>query len=161
MKLEEYKANSFTKFGIDWALLTAGVEGDFNTMTIGWGGFGTIWNKPAAFLLVKPNRYTFEFISRHDEITVSFYDDKYRKALGIFGSVSGREVNKAEATGFTPKVLEHGVTYEEAAETVVCQKLFMQQLDIEKFPDLAAPFYSRPGEAQAHYLIIAEVKEVL
>ena len=120
-----------------------------------------MWNKPAAFLLVKPTRYTFEFISRHDEITVSFYDDKYRKALGIFGSVSGREVNKSEATGFTPKVLEHGVTYEEAAETVVCQKLFMQQLDIEKFPDLAAPFYSRPGEAQAHYLIIAEVKEVL
>lgn len=35
----------FTKFNNQWALLTAGDETNFNTMTISWGGMGTLWNK--------------------------------------------------------------------------------------------------------------------
>ena len=161
MDIKDFQTFPFTKFDKEWALLTAGVENDFNSMTISWGGMGTFWNKPVVFLFVKPVRYTYEFVSRHEEITVSFYDKKFKKALGIFDSNSGRDIDKAKAAGLTPKFLEGGVTYEEAVETLICKKLLMQTLDKEKFPEVAAPFYSLPNEELAHYLVIAEVTKII
>lgn len=35
----------------DWALLTAGKEGDWNTMTVSWGGVGELWGKDVVFVL--------------------------------------------------------------------------------------------------------------
>lgn len=161
MDFKNYQTSPFTKFDKDWAILTAGTGDDFNGMTISWGGMGTLWNKPVVFLFVKPVRYTYEFVSRHDEITVSFFDKKFRKALSIFGSKSGRDLDKAKAAGLTPKILSGGVTYEEAAETLVCKKLTMQKLDKDAFPEAAAPFYSLKGEELAHCLVIAEVTEII
>ena len=163
MDIKNYQTHPFTKLDKDWALLTAGVEGDFNSMTISWGGMGTIWFKPVVFVVVKPTRYTFEFIGRHDEITLSFYGSEYKKALGIFGSKSGRDIDKVKTAGLTPKILENGVTYAEASETLVCKKLFMQQLDKSKFPEMALQYYDGRGEkeAPAHNLIIAEVLDIL
>ena len=163
MDIQNFTAQSFTKFDHDWAILTAGNKDDFNSMTISWGGLGTLWNKPVAFLFVKPTRYTFEFVSKHDEITISFYDKEYKKALAIFGSKSGRDIDKASATGFTPKFLDHGVTYEQAKETIVCKKLFMQQLDKSKFPESVLDFYNGRGEKELppHYFVVAEVTDIL
>ncbi len=160
MDIQDFQTHPFTKFDKEWALLTAGVEGDFNSMTISWGGMGTMWNKPVVFLVVRPVRYTYEFMGRHDEITVSFYDDKYKKALGVFGSKSGRDIDKAKETGLMPKALSAGVTYDEAKETIVCRKLFMQQLDKDSFPELASQFYNGK-ENPAHYLVIAEVTDII
>ena len=44
----EFKTDIFTLFDKKWALVTAGGQDSFNTMTISWGGMGTIWNKPVA-----------------------------------------------------------------------------------------------------------------
>lgn len=46
----------------DWALLTAGKEGDWNTMTVSWGGVGELWGKDVVFVFVRPQRYTLEFM---------------------------------------------------------------------------------------------------
>ena len=37
--------NPFTKIGKEWALLTAGDENGFNTMTVSWGAMGFMWGK--------------------------------------------------------------------------------------------------------------------
>jgi len=162
MDKNTYQIRPFTKFGRDWGILTAGIKGDFNSMTIGWGGLGTIWGRPVAFLFVKPVRYTFDFIERHDEITVSFYDDKYRRVLGaIFGGISGRDADKAAEAGFTPEYLEDGVTYKEASETLVMHKIYMQQMDKSGFPQAARPFYQSDREHSAHYMIIAELDRII
>lgn len=42
MAFEDYTTHPFTKFDKDWALLTAGTMNDFNSMTISWGGMGTM-----------------------------------------------------------------------------------------------------------------------
>ena len=89
MNIQDFIAHPFTKLDKDWALLTAGIQGDFNSMTISWGGMGTMWHKPVLFLVVKPTRYTYEFVTRHEEITVSFYDAAYKKALGVLMGCSG------------------------------------------------------------------------
>jgi len=159
MKLTDYTEKPFVHFAEDWAILTAGIKGDFNSMTIAWGALGTMWGKPAAFLVVKPSRHTYDFLERHDEITLSWYDDKHKKALGsIFGAKSGRDIDKAKEAGFTPVEIAGGITYEEARETMVLKKLFMQQLDRSKFSQEILKWYPAGGkEEPAHYLIIAEV----
>ena len=50
----------------DWALLTAGKEGDWNTMTVSWGGVGELWGKDVVFVFVRPQRYTLEFMEKYD-----------------------------------------------------------------------------------------------
>ena len=54
----EFTTNIFEQFDKKWALLTAGNAEDFNTMTISWGGLGTIWNKPVATVYVRTSRLT-------------------------------------------------------------------------------------------------------
>ncbi len=160
MEVGDFKAKSFEKFDKEWALLTAGVPEDFNSMTISWGGLGTMWGMPVAFIVVKPSRYTFEFLQRREELTLSWYAPSYKKALSIFGSKSGRDTDKVFLTGFTPVGVGGSVTYKEAEETLICRRLFMQQLDKTKFPQEALRWYPEgTKDEKAHYLIIAEVKE--
>ena len=68
-----FNADSFDIFDKEWALLTAGTRQRCNTMTISWGGLGTLWNKPVATVYVKPVRYTHEFMEQSDYFTISFY----------------------------------------------------------------------------------------
>ena len=82
MKISDYEIN-LSKFDKEWALLTAGDSSKFNTMTISWGGFGTLWHKPVITVYVRKNRYTHEFMENNEYFTVSFYDSEYKKDLGI------------------------------------------------------------------------------
>lgn len=60
------EADVFRKFDKQWALVTAGTPEHYNTMTISWGGLGTLWRRPVATVYVKKNRYTFEFMEQSD-----------------------------------------------------------------------------------------------
>ncbi len=42
-----------------------------NTMTIGWGNIGFIWNKPIMMVPVRYSRYTYSMIDGSDTFTVS------------------------------------------------------------------------------------------
>lgn len=160
MRVDDFEVKPFKRFSKDYAILTAGVEGDFNSMTIGWGGFGTIWNTSVVFLFVKPTRYTYEFIEKHNEMTISFYDSKDKmKLVGVFGSTTGKKVDKVKESGFTVKPINGGVTYEEAVETIVARKLYMQEMNPDKFPGFASGFYGE-GESAPHTFIIAEVARI-
>ena len=83
------EADVFRKFDKQWALVTAGTPEHYNTMTISWGGLGTLWRRPVATVYVKKNRYTFEFMEQNDYFTVSFYPEAQRRALSLLGSTSG------------------------------------------------------------------------
>ena len=85
------QVDPFTKFEKDWALLTAGTEGHFNSMTIGWGALGTVWNKDVLTVYVRPDRYTWQFLKDSDTFTVAFFPERCRKALTIMGTLSGRD----------------------------------------------------------------------
>ena len=63
----------FEQFDKKWALLTAGSMEKFNTMTVSWGGLGTLWGKPVATVYVRQSRYTHEFMDNGEYFTVSFY----------------------------------------------------------------------------------------
>ena len=65
-KLHETDLNTFScetfQIFAEAPLLTAGNRDRFNTMTIGWGGLGTLWGMPVCTVYVRPERYTYEFM---------------------------------------------------------------------------------------------------
>lgn len=68
----------FRMFQVNTALLTAGDEKHLNTMTIGWGQLGTLWNLPVCTVYVRPERYTYEFMEAQDTFSVSVLPDSAR-----------------------------------------------------------------------------------
>ena len=157
--MEKFETSAFEVFGKEWALLTAGSIDDYNTMTIIWGGMGTLWAKPVVTVYVKPIRYTYEFMERSDYFTVSFYDEKFRPDLTVLGTESGRDGDKVAKTSLVPVKADDGVTFKQAKRTLLCKKLYTQKLDLEKFPEgVAEKFYVNEP---AHVMYIGEVIKIL
>ena len=97
--LNDLCINPFNEFNYTWPILIAGdKENGFNGMTVSWGGLGTLWGKPVGFVFVRKSRYTYEFIEKSNSLTLSFLNEDYINAKKIFGSRSGRDVNKFEAS---------------------------------------------------------------
>lgn len=155
----EAKLDIFSMFHGRWALLTAGTPEDYNTMTIGWGDMGTVWNKPTVTVYVRENRYTYEFMQRHKEFTVCFFPEAARKDLALLGKLSGRDGDKIAQTGLTPKPLENTVGFAEAELTFVCKTLYSHRMDRTQVPrEIVERYYT--GDDTIHHLYIAEVVDV-
>ena len=155
----EFRTDIFSQFDKKWALLTAGSMEKFNSMTISWGGMGTLWSKPVVTAYVRTSRYTHDFMDDNEYFTVSFYPEDKKQALGVFGSKSGRDIDKMHFDGFTAKEAGESVTFEEAEVTLVCRKLFKQELDPANMPkDIADTFY---GTDAPHDMYIGEVVDIL
>ena len=127
---KELGENPIRLIGDDWMLITAGTPEKFNSMTASWGGYG-MWKKPVAFILVNPNRYTFQFLEKEENFTLSFYDPaKYREVLQkTFGGKSGRDTDKVKESGFAPILTNPGIAYAEARMIIVCKKSFSTNTD--------------------------------
>ena len=83
------------------AFLTTAADGKVNTMTIGWGSIGTVWQKPCFMVMVRESRYTYELIEKSTEFTVSIPLNDMKKALAFCGSKSGRDLDKLSAAGLS------------------------------------------------------------
>lgn len=155
--------NVFELIGKEWMLVTAGTSVDCNTMTASWGGIGWLWNRPVAFVFIRPERYTHDFIERYGRLTLSFYGEEYRKALQLCGSKSGRDVNKVAATGLTLHALQSGaVTFAEARMTLDCHKLFKVNMQNCNFIDkeILAKWYNEQPGGSLHDIYIVEIDDV-
>ena len=154
-----FNTDILSQFDKKWALLTAGNKESFNTMTISWGGMGTLWGKPVVTTYVRTSRYTHEFMDKGEYFTISFYPEDYKKILGVMGSKSGRDIDKMNYEGLTAKEAGETVTFEEAEVTLVCRKLFKQELSLDNIPDdIVDAFYS--GDA-VHDMYIGEIVEII
>lgn len=128
--------NVIQLIGKEWMLVTAGDESSFNTMTASWGGIGWLWNKPVAFVFVRPERYTYEFIEKSDYLTLSFLGEANKKIHAVCGSKSGRDTDKVKATGLKPIFTEQGnVLFEQARLSLECKKLYTDTIKPECFLD--------------------------
>ena len=87
------------------------------------------------FVFVRPQRYTYEFMEKYDRFTLSFFGGEQKKALGICGAKSGREMDKCKETGLVPADVFGGVTFEQAKTVLVCKKIAFQDLDPAGFLD--------------------------
>jgi flavin reductase (DIM6/NTAB) family NADH-FMN oxidoreductase RutF len=154
-------SNVFYEIGKRWMLITAEKDGKVNTMTASWGGLGVLWEMPVAYVFVRPQRYTQEFLTASDRFTASFYSEKYRPALNLCGIKSGRDIDKIAEAGFQTVRDERGFVYFEQAEDILClKKLYAQQLD-KKCAVNAELFDKNYPSDDFHYMYIAEVEDYL
>ncbi|NMB68282.1 MAG: flavin reductase family protein [Chloroflexi bacterium] len=138
---EHWTAQPIGLFEPGWLLLTAGdfSAGRFNAMTVSWGSLGVIWNKPFAQVVVRPQRYTFQFLEQYPTFTLCAFPRQFRKALSLLGSRSGRDGDKIAASGLTPipAAVAAAPVYAEASLAIECRKLYWQDLDPTHFLDPA------------------------
>lgn len=157
---KDFDQNPFTLIGKQWMLITAKNGDKVNAMTASWGGLGVMWNKNVAYVVIRPQRYTKEFVDASDSFSLCFLGEDYRKTLNYFGTVSGRDEDKIKEKGLT--VLENSdIPYFEESEIVIfCKKLFRQHLTEDSFIDLSfnKTFYPNSDH---HYLYISEITEIL
>ena len=136
LEVKDLKDNFFEAIGKEWMLITAGTKEKFNTMTASWGGIGWLWNKPVAFVFVRPERYTYEFIEKSDYLTLSFLGEENKKIHAVCGSKSGRNTDKVKETGLKPVFTEGGnVVFEQARLSLECKKLYADGIKPECFLD--------------------------
>ena len=99
----------------EWMLVTAGNATSFNTMTAAWGAMGYLWNRPVAFIFIRPERC---------------------EAYKICGSHSGRDMDKIQAAHLHPTTTPAGlVTFEESRLTLECKKIYATTIQSDSFID--------------------------
>ncbi len=136
---EHFQVKTHARWAADWLLLTSGdfEKGHFNAMTVGWGSFGTMWSKPFAQVVVRPTRYTYEFMNTYKTFTLCGFPEEYNNALALLGSKSGRNGDKIAEAGLTPipssQVAAPG--FEEADLIVECRTIYWDDLRPEHFLD--------------------------
>lgn len=158
---EQWEGNVFQKIGKDWMLVTAQKpDGSVNTMTASWGGLGVMWGKPVVFVVIRPQRYTKEFIDASGQLSLTFYGEEHRKMLSYMGTTSGREADKVAAQGLTV-AHEDGIPYfEEADAALLTRVLFAQPYDPDSFLDTGICEKCYP-DRDYHTLYICEIEKLL
>ena len=122
-------------------LLTSGSfnEGRFNSMVIGWGFLGSMWNRPCAIVPVRPTRYTYEFIDNSPDFTLCAFPEAYKDDVLYLGTHSGRDEDKLSRTTLTPQAsnLVSAPGFAEAEVVIECKKIYWVDLDPSRFLDSA------------------------
>lgn len=164
MEFRDKEYDVFRMFDKQWALATAGTIGDYDGCTIGWGSLGDIWGRAGngrsiVTIYVNPMRYTSGYLLNNDTFTVSFFEEKHRKDLGILGTKSKRDVDKFAMTELTPQQHGQSVIFKEATLTFVCRKIYWDQFRAENLDEeIMRQIYS---DRPLHYQFIGEIMEVI
>ena len=169
-KMSAQEDNGFKKFSVEEAfedngfqwfrdaqLLCAGNKEKSNAMTIGWGGIGTFWQRPALTVYVAEQRYTKKFMDDSEYFTVMSFDVKDSKVLNYMGTKSGRDGDKAQALGLHTAYTANGTPYfTEATMVIECKIMYAAPLDPQHFKsDVPKKVYGNP--ASVHSMYIGEV----
>jgi flavin reductase (DIM6/NTAB) family NADH-FMN oxidoreductase RutF len=102
VKFEKYVEETLRKLQHPGLLLVGAKKyGKTNVMAIGWGLVGVMWRKPVFLVLVRPSRFTHEFIEDTEEFTVNVPPNGMEKTVNYCGEVSGRKVDKFKKCDLT------------------------------------------------------------
>ena len=157
IKPKDLGENFIKDIADEWMLITAGDQKKYNMMTASWGFMGEIWGSDGVAVLIRPNRYTLEFINNNDYFTLSFYGDN-KDIHKVCGSKSGRDVDKTALCGLTP-VFDKAPYFSQARLVFVCKKQYVQKMESECFTDKEP--LGQWYDNDLHYMIIGKIEKVL
>ena len=160
IKPEELNKNPFQLIGNDWMLITAEKDSKINTMTASWGGFGVIFAKNVVYIVIRPSRYTKEFVDNSDTLSLTFFDKSFKKQLSYLGTVSGRDEDKISKSNLIIQHSDDTPYFEEGNMAIICKKLYAQDFKPECFiaNELDTKWYP---QKDYHTLYIAEIEKIL
>lgn len=128
------------------AFLTVKDGSLINTMTIGWGSIGYMWQMPVITVMVRYSRYTYELINKARDFSVSLpLSGEMKKALAIAGSKTGREVDKFKEANLTAKMAKciESPVIAECDLIFECRLVFKQVMDPANLDEsIRSKFYS-------------------
>jgi flavin reductase (DIM6/NTAB) family NADH-FMN oxidoreductase RutF len=146
----------------EWFLLTAGdfQNGSYNSMTVAWGCVGALWDTPVVMVVVRPSRYTFEFMEKYPDYTLCHFPKEYKKQLLLFGSRSGRDVNKIEQGRLTPIAsrVVSAPSFEQADLILECSHAYADDYN----PEALLSGHLREGKrsTQEHRFYYGEIRAI-
>ncbi len=158
IKPTEIKDNIIDIIKNEWMLITAGDENAYNMMTASWGFMGEMWSEDAVAVVVRPQRYTMEFLEKNDYFSLSFYGDN-KDIHAVCGKKSGRDVDKTKETGLTPIFADNTVYFAEARLTIICKKQYLAPFVEEGFIDREV--LEKKYNGDLHNMIIGRIEKVL
>ncbi|MBP2033608.1 flavin reductase (DIM6/NTAB) family NADH-FMN oxidoreductase RutF [Clostridium algifaecis] len=160
IKPEELDKSTFKLIGKDWMLITAEDNNKVNTMTASWGGFGVMFDKNVAYIVIRPQRYTRKFVDNSDTFSLTFLDKTFKKQLAYIGTVSGRDEDKISKANLTIQHENNTPYFKEGNMVIICKKIYAQDFKPECFiaSDLEQKIYP---EKDYHRLYIAEIEKIL
>ena len=79
------------------AFLTVRAGASLNTMTIGWGLVGVLWQRPVFMVPVRDSRHTFSLLEQAEDFTVTAPMGGLKDELAFCGTRSGRDLDKFQA----------------------------------------------------------------
>ncbi|UOD33815.1 flavin reductase family protein [Deferribacteraceae bacterium V6Fe1] len=159
IKPEDLRENAFEAIGKKWMLITpSNSDGIINPMTASWGGFGVMWNKNVAYIVIRPTRYTYELIEKTRNFTLTFFEEEYRKTLSLCGSKSGRDIDKVKESGLNPIIEDNFVYYNECSLAIFSKKLYFTDFNPNNFLD--AELDKLYPKKDYHRLYIGEIVKI-
>lgn len=150
----------FKMIGRDDILIAAEKDGRQNAMTAGWGGFGVMWGKDVVFVVIRPSRYTKEFIDAGEHFSIAYMGEN-KKLMGYMGTVSGRSEDKIKTAGLTPIEGEAAPCFKEAKANIICRKLYAQEMRPECFTDGGAIDERWYPAHDYHTLYVGEIEKII
>lgn len=144
----------------DWLQISAKSDGRVNTMTASWGGMGQMWEKDAAFIFIRPQRFTKTLIDKTNNLTLQVLPETMRKTNGYFGRVSGFDEDKIKQSGVTVLKQDNHIYFEESDVVMFCKKLFAQELLEQSFidKDLVSKWYP---ENDFHTMYVVAIEKIM
>ena len=125
LSVSAWKERSFLLASGDFA------GGTYNVMTVGWGGLGHMWKRPLAMIVVRPTRYTYEFMEKYPDFTLSQFPPAFDDQVAYCGAHTGRKVDKIRKTGLTPMASMRAAapSFAEAELVLECRKTYWSDLE--------------------------------
>ena len=155
----DFTCDVFSLLKDRWLLLTAGEKerGKFNMMTIAWAAFGVMWEKPFALVVVRPSRYTYEYMEKGGDFTLCALPEDCRSKLLLCGTKSGRDIDKVAESGFTviPSTSVRSPAFDQAELIVECRKIYHDDYKPANF--MAAYIEKAYGGRDYHRMYFGEI----
>ncbi len=86
---------------------------------------GEMWGMDVAECVIRPQRFTHEYIERANKYTLSFFPENMRKILGVMGTKSGKEIDKMHYPGLNAEELPSGqISFKEAKLIIECEVIY-------------------------------------
>lgn len=158
--VNQINSNTFDMISKQWMLISATADGKTNAMTASWGGLGFLWGKNVAFVFIRPQRYTKELVDKAQTLSLSFFSSQYRDMLSYMGKACGRVEDKIKKAGLTVSIENDAPVFEQAEMTLVCKKLYAQNLEKECFiqKDSIEKWYP---QNDFHTMYVVEIEKVM
>lgn len=169
IKFEELTENLYEMTAKNWFALTAGNENGYNSMTVSWVQFGSLWSDgkekngfrgmPVATVYSRDSRYTKKFLDANDYFSLSTFGNEKRRELGYLGSHSGRDGDKFAACGLEPLFTDGTVAVSGAKIIFVCRKLYTSRVEEKGFSDKNVLENSYP-KRDFHQLYVGKIEKI-